>query len=80
MAMDEVSGFVMTLFCHYVPFDKGEYDENKKYKIDFSPKEAWTFIESLFHKLNQYCADMGLSDKTNYEITQKIVSYFLKGI
>ncbi len=80
MAMDKAAGFIFTLFCCYVPFKKGPYDENGKYDVEFSPKEAWPFIESLFMKLNQYCVDIGLSDKTNSEITQKIASYLIKGI
>jgi hypothetical protein len=77
IAMDKTAGFIMTLFCHFVPFNKGEYDESGKYKIEFDTKECWPFIESLFHKLNTYCEEVGLSDKTNIEITQKITSYFM---
>lgn len=73
MAMDKAAGFIMTLFCHYVPFSKGEYDANGKYKIEFSPKESLPFIESLFLKLNDYCEEIGLSDKTNVEITKKLL-------
>lgn len=80
MAMDKAAGFIITLFCHYVPFNKGPYDVNGKYKIEFKPIDSWPFIESLFHKLNEYCEQIGLSDKTNIEITQKINSYFIKGV
>lgn len=77
IAMDKGSAFIKLLFCIYVPFKKGELNENKKYRIEFESKESMPFIEGLFGDLNQYCDEKGLSIETNYEITKKIVSYLL---
>lgn len=78
MAMDKHSGFMKVLFiCHIPKIEKKII--GKGYSIDYEPKELLPFIESIYLKLNEYCQKNSLSEKTNKEITGKILSYFSDG-
>jgi len=74
MTMDKASGFMKLLFYVHVPITRA-----KDYSISYSPKDSMPFIKELFNKLNEYCEKNGLSEKTNHELTDKIVFYFTDG-
>lgn len=78
MAMDKHSGFMKILFLSHIPVLK-KTRIGTRFNAQFDPKELWPFIESLYLKLNEYCDKNSLSEKTNKEISSKIISYYTDG-
>jgi len=75
-AMDRASGFMKLAFFSHIPIiDKSIVDG--RFKLKYETENASKFIENLFGKLNEYCANNGLVYETNVEITNKIVEYFI---
>ncbi len=76
-AMDRASGFMKLAFFSHIPIVNKSI-VNGRFKLDYETEIASKFIESLFDKLNIYCAENGLSYETNVEITNKIVAHFIE--
>lgn len=75
--MDNLGGFMNTaFFCHLDKIDKN-IAENNQFSVEFDIKEAWQFVEFNWHKLNQFSEDNNISEKTNREISNMLVHYFI---
>ncbi|RTZ03604.1 DUF4365 and DUF1817 domain-containing protein [Flavobacterium bomense] len=76
-SMDRHSGFMKILFFCHIPI-LSKTIVNGRFKIDFETEFAKEFIDNLFGKLNQYCIDKNLSQQTNIEMTNKIISCYFE--
>lgn len=77
MAMDTIGGFMTIAFlCHLDKIDKNIAEENH-FSVNFDPKEALEFVKLNWEKLNQFSEDNNISEKTNREISGKLVHHFI---
>ncbi|WP_298248335.1 DUF4365 domain-containing protein [uncultured Christiangramia sp.] len=80
MAMDHTSGFMRLLFyCQIENLEIIRDHKARKFDVPYSGEDFKKIVYPMFHKLNKYCKEKGLSMETNKEISTLIANYYSQG-